>query len=96
MTLTLNLIFRMLARRREAEIAVDLMKEIHRRVVEEEENRRGLIINKSVYGKWLDLSNRDLSDAFTDVTIPLQCLVKDSKLILHDSSKVLFPVSLDS
>lgn len=81
----------MLARRREAEIAVDLMKEIHRRVVEEEENRRGLIINKSVYGKWLDLSNRDLSDAFTDVTIPLQCLVKDSKLILHDSSKCQLP-----
>jgi len=81
----------MLARRREAEIAVDLMKEIHRRIVEEEENRRGLIINKSVYGKWLDLSNRDLSDAFTDVTIPLQCLVKDSKLILHDSSKCQLP-----
>jgi len=81
----------MLGRRREAEIAVELMKEIYRRIVEEEENRRGLIITKSVYGKWIDLTNRDLSDAFTDVTIPLQCLVKDSKLILHDASKSQLP-----
>ena len=78
----------MLRWRREAEIAVELMKEIYRRIVDEEENRRGLIINQSVYGKWIDLGNRDLSDAFTDVTIPLQCLVKDSKLILHEASKV--------
>jgi DnaJ family protein C protein 11 len=79
----------MLERRREAEIAIDLMKETYRRIVEEEENRKGLIITKSVYGRWLDLNNRDHSDTLTDVTIPLQCLVKDSKLILHDASKVL-------
>jgi DnaJ family protein C protein 11 len=78
----------MLERRREAEIAIDLMKETYRRIVEEEENRKGLIITKSVYGRWLDLNNRDHSDTLTDVTIPLQCLVKDSKLILHDASKV--------
>ena len=78
----------MLARRREAEIAIDLMKETHRRIVEEEEIRKGLIILKSVYGKWLDLGQRESNDAFTDVTIPLQCLVKDSKLILHEASKV--------
>jgi len=81
----------MLRWRREAEIAVELMKEIYRRIVDEEENRRGLIINQSVYGKWIDLGNRDLSDAFTDVTIPLQCLVKDSKLILHEASKCQLP-----
>ena len=86
---------RMLRWRREAEIAIELMKEAYRRIVEEEENRRGLIITKSVYGKWIDLSNRDLSDAFTDVTIPLQCLVKDSKLILHEASKVP-PYIIDS
>lgn len=78
----------MLTRRREAEIAVDLMKETHRRIIEEEESRKGLIITRAIYGRWLDLSQRDLTDAITDVTIPLQCLVKDSKLILHDSSKV--------
>ena len=78
----------MLTRRREAEIAIDLMKETYRRIVEEEEHRKGLIINRAIYGRWMDLTQRDLSDAITDVTIPLQCLVKDSKLILHDSSKV--------
>lgn len=91
--------FRMMARRREAEIAIDLMKETYRRIVQDEENRKGLIICKAVYGRWLDLSQRDLSDALTDVTIPLQCLVKDSKLILHEASKVclfsLFKSSLD-
>nr|CAG4641554.1 EOG090X03AJ [Eurycercus lamellatus] len=81
----------MLARRREAEIAVDLMKETYRRVVEEEENRKGLIITKAVYGRWLDLSHRESGDALTDVTIPLQCLVKDSKLILHEASKSQLP-----
>ena len=83
--------FRMLARRREAEIAIDLMKETYRRIVEDEENRKGLIITKSIYGRWLDLSQRDLGDAITEVTIPLQCLVKDSKLILHEASKVYYP-----
>ena len=77
-----------MARRREAEIAIDLMKETYRRIILDEENRKGLIISKAVYGRWLDLSQRDLSDAITDVTIPLQCLVKDSKLILHEASKV--------
>lgn len=81
----------MLARRREAEISIDLMKETYRRIVEDEENRKGLIITKALYGRWLDLSHRDLGDAITDVTIPLQCLVRDSKLILHEASKVNFP-----
>ena len=63
----------MLERRREAEIAIDLMKETYRRIVEDEENRKGLIISKSVYGRWLDLNHRDHSDTLTDVTIPLQC-----------------------
>jgi DnaJ family protein C protein 11 len=78
----------MLARRREAEISIDLMKETFRRNVEDEENKKGLIITKSIYGRWLDLSHRDLGDAITDVTIPLQCLVRDSMLILQEASKV--------
>lgn len=81
---------RMMTRRREAEIAIDLMKETYRRIIDDEENRKGLIVTKAVYGKWIDLNHRDLNDALTDVTIPLQCLVKDSKLILHEGSKVLF------
>ncbi|XP_046439736.1 dnaJ homolog subfamily C member 11-like [Daphnia pulex] len=81
----------MLARRREAEISIDLMKETFRRNVEDEENKKGLIITKSIYGRWLDLSHRDLGDAITDVTIPLQCLVRDSKLILQEASKCQLP-----
>lgn len=81
----------MLARRREAEVAIDLMKETYRRIVDDEENRKGLIVTKSIYGRWLDLNQRDLGDAITDVTIPLQCLVKDSKLILHEGSKSQLP-----
>jgi hypothetical protein len=88
-TIVTNLLpYRMLARRREAEISIDLMKETFRRNVEDEENKKGLIITKSIYGRWLDLSHRDLGDAITDVTIPLQCLVRDSKLILQEASKV--------
>nr|CAG4640722.1 EOG090X03AJ [Eulimnadia texana] len=79
---------KMLARRREAEAAVDLMRETYRRIVEDEENRRGLIITKGIYGRWLELGSRNSGDAIVDVTIPLQCLVKDSKLILHEPSKV--------
>ena len=37
----------MLTRRREAEIAVDLMKETFRRNVEDEEGRKGLIIMRA-------------------------------------------------
>nr|CAG4647760.1 EOG090X03AJ [Moina brachiata]SVE92914.1 EOG090X03AJ [Moina brachiata] len=81
----------MMTRRREAEIAIDLMKETYRRIIDDEENRKGLIVTKAVYGKWIDLNHRDLNDALTDVTIPLQCLVKDSKLILHEGSKSQLP-----
>lgn len=41
----------------------------------------------------LDTSNASTTaaqhDQFIDVTIPLQCLVKDSKLILHNLNKVI-------
>lgn len=38
-----------------------------------------------------DPEDHDLE--FIDVTIPLQCLIKDSKLVLHEQSKVTTVIS---
>lgn len=41
------------------------------------------------YGKFVsDTSQKQEKAKVIDVTVPLQCLVKDSKLILTESSKV--------
>ena len=49
----------------------------------------GLIILNAWYGKFVtDNSQRQERAQVIDVTVPLQCLVKDSKLILTEASKV--------
>lgn len=49
----------------------------------------GLIIVNAWYGKFVnDKSRRNEKVKVIDVTVPLQCLVKDSKLILTEASKV--------
>lgn len=49
----------------------------------------GLIILNAWYGKFVtDNSRRHERAKVIDVTVPLQCLVKDSKLILTETSKV--------
>lgn len=49
----------------------------------------GLIILNAWYGKFVtDNSRRHERARVIDVTVPLQCLVKDSKLILTEASKV--------
>lgn len=84
----------MAEKQREAKIAVNLMSATFARIKSEEENRRGLVIVKALYGckvkETLDENRDDVihSEFIIDVTIPLQCLVKDSKLVLHESSKV--------
>lgn len=51
--------------------------------------RIGLIILNAWYGKFVsDTSQKQEKAKVIDVTVPLQCLVKDSKLILTESSKV--------
>lgn len=68
----------------EAESAVELMMGTVERIIETEESKSGLIITKAVYGRLL--SEGELSeDECINVTIPLQCLVKDSKLQLPES-----------
>ena len=49
----------------------------------------GLIILNAWYGKFVtDNSRKNERAKVIDVTVPLQCLVKDSKLFLAESSKV--------
>ena len=49
----------------------------------------GLIIVNAWYGKFVnDKSRKNEKVKVIDVTVPLQCLVKDSKLILTEASKV--------
>lgn len=49
----------------------------------------GLIVLNAWYGKFvMDTSQKQERAKVIDVTVPLQCLVKDSKLILTEASKV--------
>ncbi|XP_061076219.1 dnaJ homolog subfamily C member 11 [Conger conger] len=79
-------------KRQEAETAVLLMQESVRRIIEAEESKMGLIILNAWYGKFVtDNSRRHEKAKVIDVTVPLQCLVKDSKLILTETSKAGLP-----
>ncbi|XP_056398314.1 dnaJ homolog subfamily C member 11 isoform X2 [Hyla sarda] len=81
-----------LQKKQEAEAAVRLMQESVRRIIEAEESRMGLIILNAWYGKFVtDNSRRKEKVKVIDVTVPLQCLVKDSKLILTEASKAGLP-----
>lgn len=52
----------------------------------------GLIILNAWYGKFVsDISQKQEKAKVIDVTVPLQCLVKDSKLILTEASKAGLP-----
>lgn len=87
---------RMAEKRREAVAAIKLMSATFSRIRSEEETKKGLVIVKAIYGR---LATHDAGDSTTnptpdetiDVRIPLQCLVKDSKLILHEASKSQLP-----
>ncbi|XP_050009263.1 dnaJ homolog subfamily C member 11 isoform X2 [Alexandromys fortis] len=81
-----------LQKKQEAEAAVRLMQESVRRIIEAEESRMGLIIVNAWYGKFVnDKSRKSERVKVIDVTVPLQCLVKDSKLILTEASKAGLP-----
>ncbi|XP_024863095.1 dnaJ homolog subfamily C member 11 isoform X2 [Kryptolebias marmoratus] len=79
-------------KKQEAESAVLLMQESVRRIIEAEESKMGLIILNAWYGKFVsDTSQKQDKAKVIDVTVPLQCLVKDSKLILTEASKAGLP-----
>ncbi|CDQ79193.1 unnamed protein product [Oncorhynchus mykiss] len=79
-------------KKQEAESAVLLMQESVRRIIETEESRMGLIILNAWFGKFVtDNSRRHERAKVIDVSVPLQCLVKDSKLILTEATKTGLP-----
>lgn len=91
---------RLVELKREAKAAKELMKETFSRIRSEEENKRGLVVVHALYGHIPtsgvesvpvpNASNAGDDDSeVIDVTVQLQVLVKDSKLILHESSKVI-------
>ncbi|XP_055313601.1 dnaJ homolog subfamily C member 11 [Sitodiplosis mosellana] len=87
---------RMAEKKREAEAAVDLMSVQYERNYSEEEKRNGLLIVSAIYGKIVDNSENSSDSTKNgnqtiDVKIPLQCLVKDSKLVLQESGKSELP-----
>ncbi|CAL7942456.1 unnamed protein product [Xylocopa violacea] len=90
---------RMMEKQKEAESATRLMKATVSRIRATEESKKGLIITKALYGRFVypqqDQYNAEQQhirrDEVIDVTIPLQCLVKDSKLILYEASKSELP-----
>ncbi|KAN0041296.1 hypothetical protein ACTFIV_003833 [Dictyostelium citrinum] len=78
--------------KRKAEMDIMLVKQLVENKILKEKTKNGLIIQEAVYGK-LD-EKIDHSDPFSlefpptiDVTIPLQYLVEDSKLVLHGNNK---------
>ena len=79
----------MTEKKREAEQAIDLMTASIQRVMSIEQARHGLIITEAYYGRLFDTSNHPITEdsKVIDVRIPLQVLVKDSKLILPATSK---------
>ncbi|GLV37777.1 uncharacterized protein CBL_06521 [Carabus blaptoides fortunei] len=88
---------RLVEKRREAEAAIDLMRATYSRIKNEEETKKGLIILKAVYGKTVEASTEidEVESETIDVTVPLQCLVRDSKLVLHEQSKSQLPGFFD-
>lgn len=74
-------------RRREALASVRLMQETVGRKIEEEESVGGLIIVQAVYGLLVGTVEEGDAVPMIDVTVPLQCLVKESALKLHGASK---------
>ncbi|XP_043213363.1 dnaJ homolog subfamily C member 11-like [Amphibalanus amphitrite] len=87
------------AKRREAEAAVSLMRETVARIRQAEELRRGLVITAAWYGRIVQAGSGDQANGgmedLVDVTIPLQCLVTDSKLILQEGTKSHLPGFFD-
>lgn len=87
---------KLLEKRKEAMAAQDLMQATFNRIKDEEERKKGLVIIKAIYGKIIKESgDAEVSNDIVDVTVPVQCLVKDSKLIIHENSKSELPGFFD-
>ncbi|XP_064641840.1 dnaJ homolog subfamily C member 11-like [Lineus longissimus] len=70
-------------RRKEAEAARELMKETTDRIRTTEEQKKGLVVVKAIYGKLVSSDSSDIDDSqCIDVTDPIQACVNGSKLVL--------------
>ncbi|KAK9888854.1 hypothetical protein WA026_001075 [Henosepilachna vigintioctopunctata] len=93
-----NNLNKLLERRKEALAAQELMMATYNRIKSDEENKNGLIILKAIYGKlFTDRNIRadEMSHEIIDVTVPVQCLVKDSKIVLYENTKSQLPGFFD-
>lgn len=79
---------RLSAKRHEASAAVHLMQATYNRIMTEELARNGLIVTRAVYGCTLAGGRQFKPEQSLDVTVAIQCMVKNGTLQLHDSSKV--------
>lgn len=87
-----------IAKRKEAQAAQELMMATYSRIKNDEENKNGLVIIQAVYGNLMTDRNErrtDSSNEVMDVTVPIQCLVKDSKMVLHENTKSQLPGFFD-
>ncbi|KAH8333301.1 hypothetical protein KR074_008568 [Drosophila pseudoananassae] len=82
---------RLTAKRQEASAAVHLMQRTYNRIMTEELERMGLIVTRAIYGCTVEGSTQFKPEQSLDVTIPIQCLVKDGTLQLYESSKSDLP-----
>ena len=79
----------MVEKKKEAEQAIELMTASVQRVMNVEQARHGLIIREAYYGRLFDTGDHPIAEdsKMIDVRIPLQVMVKNSKLILPATSK---------
>jgi DnaJ family protein C protein 11 len=85
---------KLLEKRKEAQAAQELMTATYTRIRDDEENKKGLVIIKAIYGKIVtdpnEQGDNEVTNEVLDVTIPVQCIVKDSKLVMHENTKVKY------
>lgn len=87
---------RIAIKKKEAQAAVELMQYTYERIVATENSVDGLIILCALYGALKEGTTNFKDQLFIDVTIPLQCQVKDSKLVLYAGSKSELPGFYDA
>jgi len=90
--------------KREAMASCNLMAERYSRILKEEEEKGGLVIISALYGLLADekgdlkpefssdtAPDSSSSHSFIDITVPLQCNIEDSRLILWEGTKSNLP-----
>ncbi|CAO1402064.1 unnamed protein product [Diamesa tonsa] len=90
---------RSMQKKKEAAAAISLMSTQYERILNEEETKNGLLILYAYYGRFDDgYGDESLEEIvvendskFIDVTVPMQCLVRDSEIMIHTTFKNELP-----